>query len=152
MTEENASRVNYLNEEILKEMCHEVAQALFQDEEPMGLYEDHDKAKLDSCINLPRQAAYGHDLYPDVYTKAAVTFYAFNRNHAFGNGNKRLSVMAFAVFLYINDLALMVSPEALRDKALWLAQTQQSIAEVVADLAQFAKDNCIPVSQLNKAN
>jgi death on curing protein len=92
MTEENSSPVNYLDEKILKELAHEIACQIFQEEEPMGLYEDHDQAKLDSCLNLPRQAVFGKDLYPGVFKKAAITFYAFNRNHAFGNGNKRLSV------------------------------------------------------------
>jgi prophage maintenance system killer protein len=73
MTEENASRVNYLDEEILKEICHELAAELFRDQEPMGLYDDHDQAKVDASLNLPRQAAYGHELYPDLFTKAAVT-------------------------------------------------------------------------------
>lgn len=41
MTEES-SRVNYLDEKILKELAHEMACQLFQEEEPMGLYEDHD--------------------------------------------------------------------------------------------------------------
>lgn len=148
MTEENASRVNYLTEEILEDICHELATEVFQDEEPMGLYQDHDQAEVDASLNLPRQAAYGQELYPDIFTKAAVTFYAFNRNHAFGNGNKRLSVMTFVVFLYINNQALKVSPEVLRDKALWLAQTEKPIGNAVAELAQWAIDNCVHVQEL----
>lgn len=146
MTEENASRVNYLTEDILEDICHELAVEVFQDEEPMDLYEDHDEAKVDASINLPKQSVYGHELYPDLFTKAAVTFYAFNRNHAFGNGNKRLSVMAFVVFLYINNQALEVPPDVLRDKALWLAQTDEPISEVVAELARWAKENCVSVA------
>ncbi len=93
MTEEKASRVNYLDERILKEICHEMARRLFEHEEPMGFYEDHDRAKVDPCLNLPKQSAFDQELYPTIFKKAAITFYAFNRNHAFGNGNKRLSVM-----------------------------------------------------------
>ena len=148
MTEESNSRVNYLDEKILKEICHELARELFEEEEPMGLYEDHDKAKVDSCLNLPRQAAFGEELYPGIFKKAAITFYAFNRNHAFGNGNKRLSVMAFAVFLYINNLAIEVEPAELRDKALWLAQTNEPIDKVVKELADWGESNCISVSEL----
>jgi hypothetical protein len=70
--------------------------------------------------------------------------------HAFGNGNKRLSVMAFVVFLYIINQALEVPPEALRDKALWLAQTDQPIGDVVAALAQWAEENCIPVLKIGE--
>ncbi len=150
MTEEKASHVNYLDEKILKDLCHTMACELFQEEEPMGLYEDHDKSKLDSCLNLPKAAFGGQELYPDVFKKAAITFYAFNRNHAFGNGNKRLSVASFAVFLYINDWALMADPAVLRDKALWLAQTDKSVGEVVEELAEWAKEHCIPVSEFEK--
>jgi hypothetical protein len=54
MTEEKPSHVNYLDEKILKEICHDIACRLFQNEEPMGLYEDHDQGKLESCLSLPR--------------------------------------------------------------------------------------------------
>lgn len=145
MTEENPSRVKYLDTKILKELAHEIATQLFQEDEPMGLYDDHDSAKLDSCINLPRQSAFGQELYPDIYTKAAVTFYAFNRNHAFGNGNKRMSVAATAIFLYINDLAIDVSTQEFRDKALWLAQVDQPIDIVVAHLAEWIRTKTAPL-------
>lgn len=147
MIEERVSRVNYLDEKILKEICHEMARELFEDEEPMGLYEDHDQGKVDSCLNLPKQAAFGQELYPGIFKKAAITFYAFNRNHAFRNGNKRLSVVAFAVLLYINDQAIEVTPQELRDKALWLAQTEEPIGGVIEELAIWAEENCVPVSK-----
>ena len=144
MTEGNKSPIKYLDGETLKKLCHEMACRLFQDEEPMGLYEDHDPAKLDSCLNLPKQAAFGQDLYPGVFKKAAITFYAFNRNHAFGNGNKRLSVATLVVFLFINDQILKVTTNELRDKALWLAQTDRPIGEVVEELAEWIEENCLP--------
>ncbi len=147
MTEEKATPVNYLDEQILKEICHEMARRLFDREEPMGFYEDHDQAKVDSCLNLPKQAAFGRELYPTIYKKAAITFYAFNRNHAFSNGNKRLSVMAFVVFLFINDRALTIGASELRDKALWLAQTDKPISEVVDELALWAEQNTIGVDE-----
>ena len=146
MTEEKISRVNYLDKKILKELAHEMASRLFQQEEPMGLYDDHDPAKLDSCLNLPRQSAYGEELYPDIYKKAAITFYAFNRNHAFGNGSKRMSVAATVVFLFINDIAVTASTKELRDKALWLAQVEDPIGEVVERLAGWIKERSTLVS------
>lgn len=150
MTEEKASLVNYLDEASLKKLAHQMACELFADEEPMGLYDDHNEAKLDSCLNLPRQAVFGQDLYPGIYRKAAITFYAFNRNHAFGNGNKRLSAAAFVTFLFINGRALVVSTAVLRDKALEIAQTTESIDKVVADLAKWAEENSISVEELKK--
>lgn len=147
MTEGKNSQVNYLNEQILKEICHEMARRYFQQEEPMGMYEDHDQGKVDASLNLPQQSAFGQELYPTIYKKAAVTFYAFNRNHAFGNGNKRLSVMAFTVFLFMNDRALTVTANELRDKALWIAQTDMPIGEAVEELATWAERNTLTMAE-----
>lgn len=152
MTKENSSQVNYLDEKTLKELAHELACQLFAQEEPMGLYEDHDQGLLDSSINLPRQGAYGEDFYPGIFTKAAVTFYAFNRNHPFGNGNKRMSVAAMVVFLFINDQALDVPTSEMRDKALWLAQVEEPIGEVIPHLSEWIQQRCIPMKEyLEKA-
>lgn len=150
MTEEKVSRVNYLDEHILKEICHEMACRLFEDDEPMGLFEEHDRAKVDSCLNLPRQSVFGRELYPTIFKKAAVTFYAFNRNHPFANGNKRISVIAFAVFVYINDYALTATAADVRDKALWIAQTNTPIGEVVEEIAAWAQAHTVPLFEWQK--
>ncbi len=141
MKEQNQPSVNYITEDILKDICHEVASKLFADEEPMGLYSDHDEAKLQASLALPQQMVFGEDLYKGLYRKAAVLFYAINRNHAFGNGNKRLSVAALVVFLYINNVQLKGSDGALRDKALWLAQTNDTIDNVVDRLSEWIEGN-----------
>lgn len=145
MTEEKNSSINYISEEILENICHSLACELFQDEEPMGLYKDHDQAKLDASLSLPRQAVFGRELYPDIFKKAAILFYAINRNHAFGNGNKRLSVAVLIVFLYINDLLLNVSQKEMRDKALEIAQTKQTVEKVVDEVSEWIKNNSVPL-------
>lgn len=147
MTEGKPSLISYLDEKILEEICHDIATILFAKEEPMGLYKDNDPGKVASCLSLPRQSAFGQELYPGVFKKAAITFYAFNRNHAFGNGNKRLSVVAFVVFLYINDYEIRVPTDELRDKALWIAQTSESVEKVVNQLAQWAEKNSVNINQ-----
>lgn len=141
MTEGNPSPVNYITEEILKDICHTLACDLFADEEPMGLYADHDETRLQSSLALPQQVVFGQELYQGVYRKGAVLFYALNRNHAFGNGNKRLSVATLLVFLYINNVVFSGSNVALRDKALWLAQTEDPIERAVAELAKWIEEN-----------
>lgn len=147
MTEVNPSHVNYLDKFILKELAHHMACELFQEEEPMGLWDDQDPNKVDSCLNLPRQAVAGQDLYPGIFKKAAITFYSFNRNHAFGNGNKRLSAAAFVVFLFLNGRIFNATPQQLRDKALELAQTTSPIGEVIEELAVWAENNSQPFTQ-----
>ncbi|MES2213303.1 MAG: type II toxin-antitoxin system death-on-curing family toxin [Patescibacteria group bacterium] len=149
MTEEKNSSINYISEEILENICHSLACELFQDEEPMGLYKDHDQAKLDASLSLPRQAVYGTELYPDIYKKAAILFYAINRNHAFGNGNKRLSVAVLIVFLYINDLILTVSQKEMRDKALEIAQTNDRVETIVVLTSEWIKNNSTQLKNKN---
>ncbi len=143
MTEEKKLPINYINEQILEDICHTLACKLFQDEEPMGLYKDHDQAKLESSLNLPQQSVFGEDLYPDLFTKAAVLFYVINRNHIFGNGNKRLSVAVLLVFLYINDHIFIGTPKEMRDKALEIATTTVTIDEVKIVLSEWIKQRSV---------
>ena len=152
MTEKNASPVNYITEEILKDICHEVAAGLFAIEEPMGLYADHDEARLQASLALPRQSFSGEELYKGPYRKAAVLFYAINRNHAFGNGNKRLSVASLVVFLYINNIILKGSDAELRDKALWLAQVDERIERVIDHLAEWIEQNSLEKTEYERIN
>ena len=140
MTEEKNSSINYISEEILETICHRLACDLFQEEEPMGLYKDHDKAKLDASLALPQQSVFGKELYPDIFKKAAVLCYAINRNHAFGNGNKRLSIAVLIVFLFINDFILQVSQKELRDKALEIAQTETPINQIIVELSDWIRN------------
>lgn len=109
----------------------------------MGLYKDHDDAKLKSSLALPQQSYAGQELYPGLHRKAAVLFYALNRNHAFGNGNKRLSVAAVVVFLFINDVVFVGTEAEIRDKALWLAQTTDPIGDVTRELAGWLEKRSV---------
>ena len=142
--------VNYVTEAILKDICHGLADRLFKSEEPMGLYADHDEAKLQASLALPRQEVFGKELYEGVFKKAAVLFYAINRNHAFGNGNKRLSVASLLVFLYMNDIVYDGSNDDLRDKALWLAQTTEPIGDVVEHLAAWIQKDSFTREEYEK--
>lgn len=66
--------INYISEDILENICHSLACELFQDEEPMGLYKDHDQAKLDVSLSLPKQIVFGTELYPTLFKKAAILY------------------------------------------------------------------------------
>lgn len=149
-TNENPSPVNYITEEILEKICHTVATQLFSGEEPMGLYADHDEARLQASLALPRQVTFGKELYPGIFKKAAVLFYALNRNHAFSNGNKRLSVAALIVFLHINEWIMDADDTALRDLALWLAQTPDPIDKVVDELEKWIGEYSVPMAEYEK--
>lgn len=122
--EQNHEHVNYLDKTIVQELCHKIAADIFEGKEPLGAFSDHEANKLDSCLSLPRQKAFGKDLYPTILEKAVILYYALNRNHPFGNGNKRISAAALVVFLHINDIILDVSRKDFFEKTLWLTNTQ----------------------------
>ena len=57
---------------------------------------------LESIISQIRSSYFGDELYETLEEKAAKLFYLINKNHPFFNGNKRVAVMAFFVFLSLN--------------------------------------------------
>ncbi|OGY96912.1 MAG: hypothetical protein A2122_01430 [Candidatus Liptonbacteria bacterium GWB1_49_6] len=97
-------KINYIDFEIMKEMCHPIAVALFDsDKEPMPKFSDHERALLESALNNPRQGFGGADMYSTFTKKVAVLYYGIIKNHAFKNGNKRTATATLLVFLFINN-------------------------------------------------
>ena len=45
-------------------------------------------ARLESAVATPRQTMFGQDLYPDLFSKAAILIYLLIKNHPFVDGNK----------------------------------------------------------------
>ncbi len=79
----------------------DLATALLGDPPPIA-----DIGLLGSAVARPRTIAFGHDAYPDVWTKAAALLQSIVKNHALVDGNKRLGWLATAVFLEINGIAI----------------------------------------------
>ncbi|MBI2476902.1 type II toxin-antitoxin system death-on-curing family toxin [Candidatus Uhrbacteria bacterium] len=90
----------------MRKMCHPIAVALFgKDREPMGSFESHNTALLESALNNPRQTFGGRDLYQTIENKAAILYYSLIKNHPFPNGNKRVATATMFVFLSVNNSA-----------------------------------------------
>ena len=49
---------------------------------------------------------FGQELYPDLFSKAAILFYLLVMNHAFVDGNKRTAALALIEFLERNGRTL----------------------------------------------
>lgn len=144
MTEEqNQEHVNYLDKNIVLELCHSIAEEIFSNKEPLGTFTDHDQDKLDACLVLPQLKAFGREWYPTILDKAAILFYAINRNHPFGNGNKRISAASLVVFLYINDIILNTSKQDFFEKTLWVANTEEDIEVVKTNLVEWLAERTI---------
>jgi death-on-curing protein len=72
------------------------------------------------------------DLYPDLFTKAAVLMDSLIRNHPFVDGNKRTGITAAAMFLQMNGFGLEVGNLELESFTMEVAQSRQSIDEMAA--------------------
>ncbi|MEV4412691.1 Fic family protein [Catellatospora sp. NPDC049609] len=61
-----------------------------------------DHGLVESAVARPRGTAFGTDLYPDLWTKAAALLQSLTRNHPFVDGNKRIGWIAATAFLTVN--------------------------------------------------
>lgn len=97
----------------MKKMCHPIAMTLFDSgKEPMTLFDDHNRALLESALANPKQSFDGSDLYLSLFEKAAILYYSWIKNHPFENGNKRTATATLIVFLNINNYRLQnANPE-----------------------------------------
>jgi death on curing protein len=107
--------------------------ALYGGGEPGVLSE----TRLDSAVNAPRQTFEGRYLLKDVFEMAAGYLEYLLMGHAFGNGNKRVSLATALEFLFINGY--MIEFDAME------------MAQVVLDLAEHKIDSQ-KVAQLFRTN
>lgn len=65
-------------------------------------------ARLESAVATLQQTMFGQDLYPDLFSKAAILIYLLIKNHPFVDGNKRTGLLALFEFLERNGYAIAV--------------------------------------------
>ena len=53
--------------------------------------------RLESVVATPQQTMFGEDLYPDLFSKAAILIYLLIKNHPFVDGNKRHELYQFTL-------------------------------------------------------
>jgi death on curing protein len=61
---------------------------------------------LDSACHRPQSSFFGQETYPTLAGKAAAFMQSLAGNHALVDGNKRLALLATAVFLRVNGYVL----------------------------------------------
>lgn len=140
MTEANPS-IQYLTRAAYEAIHAELAQWAREVGEPVPPLAFAKSEEIEALVKLPRHQFFGFEQYPTIAEKAAIIFYSINKRQMFLNGNKRMSTLSLLVFLGINGYRLDVSPDALRDKALWLAQTEsQDFMTVRSDLVSWIQE------------
>lgn len=99
-------------------------------EETGGEHGVRDLGGLESALARP-QAAFGNtQFYPDIMTKAAVLMDGLTRNHAFIDGNKRISISTAVLFLQVNGYRLTASNPELEEFAIHVTTMKPGIEQI----------------------
>lgn len=89
---------------------------------------------LSSAATRPQTFVFGHDAYPEVWSKAAALLHSLARNHPLVDGNKRLAWTAARVLLYLNGVPA-VPVDAVEAERFVLSVADGTLDEV-ADIAR----------------
>lgn len=95
-----------------------------------GLGGLRDAGLLESAVLMPQQQFGGEYLHTDLAAMAAAYLFHIAQNHAFQDGNKRSAALATLVFLSINGVESLPSPEALEQMTLAVAASKVGKAEL----------------------
>ncbi len=101
-----------------------------------------DLGLLGSAAARPLTAAFGEDAYLDIWSKAVALLQSLVKNHALIDGNKRLGWLATAVFLDINDVAVIhVLNDAVYEFVMDVAAGNADVGEIAAALRTMVNGN-----------
>ncbi|MGZ3633689.1 MAG: type II toxin-antitoxin system death-on-curing family toxin [Parachlamydiaceae bacterium] len=95
-----------------------------------GLQGIRDMNLLLSAIEMPKMTAFGTDLYPTIYDKAAAYLYHIVQNHPFNDANKRTGFGATYLFLKANNVRLVFDDVALENLVVEVAKGNKTKKEI----------------------
>lgn len=89
-----------------------------------------DLGLLDSACHRPQSGLFGQEAYPMLAGKAGALVHSLACNHALVDGNKRLALLATAVFLHINGYWLDLADDEAFDLVMSVAAGQLDAAGI----------------------
>lgn len=104
-----------------------------------GSHGVRDQNLLASAEELPKQKAFGKELYPTAFLKAAVYAHNIIPSHPFLDGNKRTGIVCATIFLENNGRRFNGRPGELEDYAVEIAKERLSLEEIAAWLKKQSK-------------
>lgn len=105
-----------------------------------------DVGLVQSAVARPHTIVFGDDAYPDLHTKAAALLHSLARNHAFIDGNKRVSWLSAGAFYWINGYELDAPEDPAYDLVIAVAIGEADVEQIAAALAGWVRLR--PVSPL----
>jgi death-on-curing protein len=97
-----------------------------------------DLGLLESAVARPKATFDRTDLYPALVDKAAALFESLLLNHAFVDGNKRVTITATALFLAANGYRLVAGNDELVAFVLGAVTERPSLATIAGWLQSHA--------------
>ena len=108
-------------------------------DETGGLHGVRDAQPVLTLLDLPRQKAFGKELYRGVFTKAALHVRNIIESHPFLDGNKRTAMVAAATFLEYNRYRLVAEEGEIEKFALYVARQKHELVTIAAWLKKHAR-------------
>ena len=101
-------------------------------EETGGSHGVRDAHAVATLENLPRQSAFGKELYPTLFLKAALYARNIITAHPFVDGNKRTAMTAAGVFLRLNGYTMTVRKGGIEHFALSVISHKKDLETIAA--------------------
>lgn len=91
-----------------------------------------DLGRLQSVVASQTQSAFGEDIYPSVFEKAAALVRGIVGDHPFVDGNKRTAILAGLTLLKINGKQFVAKKGELEDFAVKVATDHLEVTVIAA--------------------
>jgi death-on-curing protein len=131
--------IRYLNREILQELHRAIILETYN----MISERSHvlNPSALELALELPKKSLYGHELYPDLFEKAAVLMMELIKGHPFEAANKRTGYMAAVTFLDENGYCIESNVDDAVSLTIRIAMDKVDVEEVAGWLRKHSKRN-----------
>ena len=94
-----------------------------------------------SLENLPKQKAFGRELYPTIFLKAAIYARNIITGHPFIDGNKRTGMAAASVFLENNGYKIIAAEGKIEQFALEVIHKKLQLDDIVKWFKKHSRKN-----------
>ena len=108
-------------------------------EETGGLHGVRDRHAILTLEELPKQKAFGKELYPTIFDKAAIYARNIIMGHSFIDGNKRTAMMTASVFLEDNGYWITAKEGEIEDFALEIISERLDLKAISAWLKKHSR-------------
>lgn len=99
-----------------------------------------EEKELENVLAKPLVQFEGEELYPDLFTKAAVLLYSMIANRPFVDGNKRMALLCALFILRANGYHLITSQDNIVETILETANGRYHVDHLVS----WFKKNAVP--------